>query len=42
MDKNKTRLAGIWLYYGFYRMLVITLGGALQMPAAPGHRFGPF
>ena len=42
MGAHNFRLAGQWLYYGFYWMLVLSLGGLLQMVNTPGHMFGVF
>ena len=39
---HNLRLAGRWLYYGFYWMLVLSSGGLLRTGSTLGHRFGAF
>ena len=40
MGAHNFRLAGRWLYYGFYWMLVLCSWGLLRTGNSPGHRFG--
>jgi hypothetical protein len=42
MGAHNFWFAGQWLYYGLYRMLVLTLGGVLLTARRPGHRLGVF
>ena len=42
LDTNQCRLAGRWLYYGLYRMLVLTSGGVLRTGGVPAHKLGGF
>ena len=42
LDAHNFRLAGRWLYYGLYRMLVLTSGGFLLTGNRPVHRLGGF
>ena len=40
MGVHNLRLAGRWLYYAFYRMLVLTLGRVILTARSLGHRLG--
>ena len=42
MDVDNFRLAGQWLYYGLYQMLVIALGSVLTLPGRGGGKHGLF
>jgi hypothetical protein len=42
LDTHQFRLAGQWLYYGLYRMLVLTSGGILRTGGVPAHELGGF
>ena len=42
MGAHNFRLAGRWLYYGFYQFLVLTLGRVLLTADRSGHRLGAF
>ena len=40
MGVHNSRLAGQWLHYGFYWLLVLTLGGVLLSTGEPARRLG--
>ena len=42
LDALNFSLAGRWLYYGLYRMLVLTSGGLLLTGTTLGRRLGGF
>ena len=42
LDADRFRLAGRWLCYGVYRMLVLTSGGFLRTGAVPARKLGGF
>ena len=42
LNRHQCRLAGWWLYYGLYRMLVLTLGGSLLTGGLLAHMLGGF
>jgi hypothetical protein len=42
LDTHQFRLAGRWLYYGLYRMLVLTSGGSLLTGGYPVRKLGGF
>ena len=39
---HQFRLSGRWLYYGLYRMLVLTLGGSLLTGSVSANLLGGF
>jgi hypothetical protein len=42
LDMHQFRLAGRWLYYGLYLMLVLTSGGSLMTGELLAHKLGGF
>jgi hypothetical protein len=42
LDSQQCRLAGQWLFYGLYRMLVLTLGGVLRTGGVSANKLGGF
>ncbi len=42
LDADRFRLAGRWLYYGLYRILVLTSGGSLLTGALSARQLGGF
>ncbi len=42
LDYDQVRLAGRWLYYGLYRMLVLTSGGSFLTGALSARQLGGF
>ena len=42
LGAHSFRLAGKWLYYGFYRLPVLAAGGVLLTASRPGHRLEAF